>query len=303
MKLIYFLLLISCTSCILANDSIIATVIEVHDGDTFYINIQDVHPVFGKRLPVRVNGIDTPELHSTSTDEKIKAEHAKSVAKSKLYNKQVELYNIKRDKYFRLNADVKILSTGEDFAKFMLDKKLAKPYDGGTKPVWKSNEPRKIRFLDFLLRSDNMDKLPPITQFSGLYRWLSNFWPIQIEYEGKIYPSVEHAYQAAKTLDNGDREAIRIEPNPAAAKKLGNKVQLREDWEDIKLKVMRKLLKQKFSKDPWMSMLIATADRKLIEGNWWNDTYWGVCKGKGENRLGKLLMAIRKNLIKKEPME
>jgi endonuclease YncB( thermonuclease family) len=152
MKLMSFLLLVSCTSYILADDSIIATVIEVHDGDTFYINIQDVHPVFGKRLPVRVSGIDTPELHSTSKDEKSKAEHAKSVAKSKLYNKQVELYNIKRDKYFRLNADVKISSTGEDFARFMLDEKLAKPYDGGTKPVWKSSTQRKIRFLDFFTK-------------------------------------------------------------------------------------------------------------------------------------------------------
>lgn len=112
---------------------IVVIVNEVHDGDTFYIDIINTHPVFGKRLPVRVNGIDSPELRSRRSETREKAIEAKKIAESKLLGKEVILSSIKRDKYFRLNADVVVLETKEDFAKFMLDNGFAKPYNGGTK--------------------------------------------------------------------------------------------------------------------------------------------------------------------------
>lgn len=131
-----------------------------------------------------------------------------------------------------------------------------------------------------------------IKEFQGEYRWLSNFWPCIIY----AYPSVEHAYQAMKTLDQKQREQIRLAPTAAAAKKLGRSVTVRTDWNDIKLRVMEVCLRCKFKHQDLRAKLIATKGLELIEGNWWNDTYWGVCKGKGENHLGKLLMKIRSEL-------
>jgi ribA/ribD-fused uncharacterized protein len=129
---------------------------------------------------------------------------------------------------------------------------------------------------------------------------------------------VEHAYQAAKTLDLKKREKFSLENNPkltaAGAKRLGRKLKLREDWEAVKLDIMRGLLIQKFIHPQLRDQLIATGNAELIEGNWWEDRWWGVCYGgqpggfhkrtcdcgphepTGENNLGKLLMEIREQL-------
>ena len=136
-----------------------------------------------------------------------------------------------------------------------------------------------------------------IDSFQGKYRFLSNFWPSEVLLYGLIYPTVEHAYQAAKTNDLDDREIIRNLDTPGRAKSRGKSVVLREDWEDIKFSLMSDLVYQKFSKNDYLSdMLVETGDTKIIEGNTWGDTYWGVCKGVGENNLGKILMKVRKSL-------
>lgn len=139
--------------------------------------------------------------------------------------------------------------------------------------------------------------MPSIERFFGEFRFLSNFWPVQVSYEGKEYPSVEHAYVAAKTLDNDIREQISKESSPGLVKKIGRQITLRKDWEDIKLEVMHNLVNQKFSLNPELKeKLLSTGDLDLVEGNSWGDTFWGVCKGKGENHLGKILMKVRKEL-------
>lgn len=117
-------------------ETIVAKVIDVHDGDTFYINIDNTYNTLGKRLPVRVRGIDSPELTSKNPSEKQLARRAADIAYKKLMNQTVVLTNVKRDKYFRLNADVTILKTKENFGRFMLDNGFAKPYNGGTRPIW-----------------------------------------------------------------------------------------------------------------------------------------------------------------------
>src|SRR5437868_5423141 len=89
----------------------------------------------------------------------------------------------------------------------------------------------------------------PIDRFHGDHGWLSNFWPSPIELDGAIYPTVEHAFQAAKTLDPEAREPIRQTTNPGQAKRLGRKVLLRSDWEQVKVEIMRGLLRKKFA-DP-----------------------------------------------------
>lgn len=133
----------------------------------------------------------------------------------------------------------------------------------------------------------------PIESFNGPHRFLSNFFPWEIQYEGVWYPTLEHAYQAAKTLDLDARRIIRLSISPGKAKHAGRRVPLRPNWEDIKQDIMLSLLRQKFSDDGLKGMLLDTGNRPLIETNNWGDTYWGVCKGTGNNFLGKLIMKVR----------
>jgi len=140
----------------------------------------------------------------------------------------------------------------------------------------------------------------PIREFKGQHRWLSNFWPCQISIgDGRIYPSVEHAYQAMKTLVPTERDRIAAAATPGQAKQLGRNVTMRPDWEEKKLLFMRLLLGQKFSDPDLMAKLLATGDAELIEGNRWNDKFWGKVSdgyGDGENHLGRLLMKVREEL-------
>lgn len=111
--------------------------------------------------------------------------------------------------------------------------------------------------------------------------------------DGKPYKTTEAAYQAAKSLDQDTRELIRKAKSPYAAKKLGQSVKLRPDWEEVKVQVMRGLIRQKFENPFLRPLLTATSDAELIEGNHWHDRFWGVCGGIGQNWLGRLLMEVR----------
>lgn len=139
-----------------------------------------------------------------------------------------------------------------------------------------------------------------ITRFRGDHAFLSNFHPAEILFEGERYPTVEHAFQGAKTLDPGEREKVRLAATPTLAKRLGRKVTLRRDWEAIKVNVMRELLRLKFQHPELRERLLATGDVRLIEGNTWNDRTWGCVWVKtqwvGRNLLGQLLMQVRAEL-------
>jgi len=131
-----------------------------------------------------------------------------------------------------------------------------------------------------------------IDSFDGEYRFLSNFWPAEVEYEGIKFPSVENAYQAAKTLDVEERKRLAA-MTAGQTKKAGKKLEIRPDWESVKVSVMESLVWQKFQNPELMAKLKATGERPLIEGNWWGDTFWGICRGKGKNELGRILMQVR----------
>jgi len=136
-----------------------------------------------------------------------------------------------------------------------------------------------------------------INSFTGDYSFLSNFHPALIVYGHIEYPTAEHAFQAAKTHDVLKRRVIATIPTPGQAKRAGRKLQLRNDWEDAKLDVMRLVVNSKFIWNPALRhKLLATGDAELVEGNDWGDVFWGVCQGRGENHLGKILMATRDNM-------
>lgn len=145
----------------------------------------------------------------------------------------------------------------------------------------------------------------PIDSFDGEFRFLSNFYyPCWMQISGIKYPTVEHAYQACKTMDKEHRQYIADLTRPGDAKKEGRQVVLRDDWESIKLALMYDLVQIKFNKYPGLGdKLLATGNRPLVEGNWWRDFYWGVCNGKGENNLGQILMRVRKELADKRSKE
>lgn len=145
-----------------------------------------------------------------------------------------------------------------------------------------------------------------ISQFDGEYRFLSNFYLIDIRQDGMLFPSVEHAYQANKTSLKGERLAFTSHRYTAGdAKRMGRNLTLRANWEEVKNRIMESLVRQKFLNYYLLEKLLATGDKWLEEGNSWHDVYWGVCSGTckkgphepvGSNKLGMLLMKIRAEL-------
>lgn len=140
-----------------------------------------------------------------------------------------------------------------------------------------------------------------IKEFQKQHRWLSNFVPCNVNLDGVVYESVEHAYQAAKTINLNERKLF-INCTSGQAKRAGRNITQRHDWEEVKIKVMNDLLKQKFSKEPYKTLLAETGIQHIQEGNRWNDKFWGVClkTGEGRNELGLLIMAIREENLQGE---
>ncbi|RED16802.1 ribA/ribD-fused uncharacterized protein [Parasphingopyxis lamellibrachiae] len=193
------------------------------------------------------------------------------------------------------------------------------------------NFPRTIIgnvYLDLIRESteDVLDRLPE----DGIIRKfqktpLSNFAPVNVSYQGERFNSVEHGYQAMKFPSStwekvSDRhiEAINRKLSPGGerigrkelphlfssqqlsaggskkvAKYLRQVVHVRDDWDEVKVYIMIALLIQKFSKEKFYRLLKSTGDKYLIEGNTWDDTFWGECNGRGRNFLGRSLMKIR----------
>lgn len=138
--------------------------------------------------------------------------------------------------------------------------------------------------------------VPEIKGFFNEYRFMSNFHFVEVEYDGMTYRTTEHAYQAAKFADPVMRYTIQQLARPGDARKYGQAKGMREDWEQVKYDIMYDLNLQKYADPELGRLLLATGDAYLEETNWWGDVYWGVCKGVGQNNLGKILMDIRAGL-------
>jgi len=141
-----------------------------------------------------------------------------------------------------------------------------------------------------------------INSFKGEYNFLSNFYLNEILYEGIIYPCAETAFQAAKCADKKDKQKFYL-LQPAEAKKEGKKINLRPDWETVKVDIMREIIRIKFSNNADLrTKLLKIGDAELIEGNNWHDNFWGDCSCEhcknitGENMLGNLLMEYRASI-------
>lgn len=143
-----------------------------------------------------------------------------------------------------------------------------------------------------------MSAISTIGSFRGKYYFLSNFFPAEVTYNGLTYQNNEAAFQAQKTYSKEERiEFTTLEPRDA--KRRGRRVRLRRDWEQVKDRIMEEIVRAKFSQNEELKeQLLATGDAQLVEGNRWNDRYWGVDirSGVGENHLGKILMKVRSEL-------
>lgn len=150
------------------------------------------------------------------------------------------------------------------------------------------------------MKSDNISV---INEFRGKFAFLSNFHPSRIEYQGITYPTVEHAYQAAKFQDQETKLKIAALKTPGDAKRAGKYRKMSgaatKKWDVDRVEIMEELVRLKFSKDPMRALLHGlTGEAKLVEGNWWGDKFWGVDKttGEGMNMLGEILMIVRKEI-------
>lgn len=141
-----------------------------------------------------------------------------------------------------------------------------------------------------------------ISTFKGKYGFLSNFSTLEIpiQHNSISYPTVEHFYQAMKSLSILERMTISNLPHAGGAKKHGRNVHLRSDWEEVKVPVMRFGLLLKFAANHELKIqLLNTWESVLIEGNYWHDNIWGNCMCPkcvnipGLNILGYLLMETR----------
>lgn len=142
-KPVLWAILFAFTMCIVTSSyskpkeygDIVAKLANVHDGDTFSVVIAGWPDIIGKDIGVRVLGIDTPELHDKDLQVKAAAIKARAYAQRILEDaKEIKLLNLKRDKYFRILADVSV--DGKDFGKMMLDSGFAKVYNGGAKDMF-----------------------------------------------------------------------------------------------------------------------------------------------------------------------
>lgn len=146
-----------------------------------------------------------------------------------------------------------------------------------------------------------------IVKFDGEHAFLSNFWEEPFEIGGRVVPTAEHAYQAQKAPPGHGpvKDLILKASTPGHAKRLGKRAKLRDDWETVKVPIMRKILAAKFSEGSELAAkLVATGDEHLVEGNTWGDRFWGCTREPfgngtwiGANTLGILLMERRAELI------
>lgn len=141
-----------------------------------------------------------------------------------------------------------------------------------------------------------------IKEFRGKYYFLSNFYSAPITYEGITYQNNESAFQAQKTLNISQRQQF-ADLDPSSAKRKGRHVTLRNDWEKVKFDIMYKIVKAKFTQNEHLkTYLLSTGDEYLEEGNTWHDNTYGNCMCskckniKGKNKLGEILIRVRKEL-------
>jgi ribA/ribD-fused uncharacterized protein len=156
-----------------------------------------------------------------------------------------------------------------------------------------------VRYVNEIRQNVDLTKPIPmvsagktIMRFRNANNFLSNMYNTPVTIDGITYRNAEAAFQAQKSADPSVRaQFARL--SGYDARELGNKIQIRDDWDSIKEGVMRLVIQAKFSNPEMQRRLEETGDAELVEGNTWGDVTWGVSNGRGQNLLGKILMEQR----------
>ncbi len=142
-----------------------------------------------------------------------------------------------------------------------------------------------------------------IINFHKTYPFLSNFYYSDIFLDNRTWITAEHVYQSAKCANKEDKNKIMNAKTPGQSKRLGRKCEPRGDWEDIKFRVMSRVVKEKFDQNKDIAKkLLDTWPHILVEGNTWGDRIWGCTWNEysqewvGDNMLGRILMSVRMDL-------
>lgn len=150
-----------------------------------------------------------------------------------------------------------------------------------------------------------MTNTTAITDFSGEYAFLSSDFrfDIPIGFGDYLFHNVSQAFEAAKTSDKLARARIAQASSPLIARQISRMSEKETDWKNIQLSIMQNLVERKFTRNlPLLRRLLDTKAAELInggQGNYLQDTYWGVVWGSsgqgrvGENQLGRLIMKVR----------
>lgn len=128
-------------------------------------------------------------------------------------------------------------------------------------------------------------------KFRNEYAFLSNMYPSPIIINGLHFTCVESAFQSFKTLDPEIRKQFQS-LSGKEAKALGRRIELRDDWNKIRVEIMKGLIRAKFQ-NPILSEKLIAITEPIVEDNTWNDRFWGKCNGEGQNQLGRILEAER----------
>lgn len=132
--------------------------------------------------------------------------------------------------------------------------------------------------------------------FRNNFYFLSNMYPCKVHYKGTEYSCAESAFQAQKCTKESEKKLF-VGINGFDAKKLGRKVSLKSNWEIEKLSIMEEIVRAKFVQNPSLAEKLIQITGIIQEDNSWHDTFWGVCNGIGENKLGIILMKIRDEFL------
>lgn len=155
-------------------------------------------------------------------------------------------------------------------------------------------------FCGILIMMHGADTDKQIFFYEHEFYVFSNFSSFAIEWKNKLYMTSEHVYHSEKFEDDGLKEQIRNCRSAHEALKLAevNKDKCRNNWDEIRLQVMKEILRAKVQQHPYVKKkLIESGDKELVEDSW-RDSYWGWGPNKdGENHLGKLWMEVRAEFI------